>query len=65
MKPRAVYMARAALSLFCECGTALERIPGGIYVCRAPGCRWKDKELQAVVMPAAAMYVKEAAGPAA
>jgi hypothetical protein len=58
-KPRAAYMARAELSLFCECGAGLERMPGGAYVCLSPGCRWKEKEMKAVVMPAAAMYPAE------
>jgi hypothetical protein len=55
-KPRAAFMARASLHLFCECGAALERLPGGIYVCRAPGCRWEGKEMHAVTMQAAPMY---------
>lgn len=33
-KPRAIFMARVEISLFCECGGGLERLPGGAYVCR-------------------------------
>jgi hypothetical protein len=63
MKPRSVYMARAELSLSCECGSPLPRTPEGIYVCRHPGCRWEGKELLAVTMQAAPMYLNERTAP--
>ena len=51
-KPKAVYMARAEIALFCECGAQLEKTAAGTYVCRGPGCRWEGRELYAVIMPA-------------
>jgi hypothetical protein len=57
-KPRAVYMARAELTLFCECGGPLTKTPGGAYLCWAEDCRWKGKAMLAVTMQAAPMYEK-------
>lgn len=58
-KPKAIFTAQVIVSgLLCACGAPLERLPGGVYVCRASGCQWEGKELHAVIMPAAAMYEK-------